>query len=181
MLNFPNSVLTLTNLDPLNLEPLPPENRQRLLRFSLGVEESALLPLEEIAEILRLNTAAILPVPEMPSCVLGICNWRGKMLWLVDLNHLIGSEPLSFQRAVPGSPVAMVVEVNDQSLGLVVQQVNDIELHELQQLQPAAPGLFPARLLPFVLGALPGDNGTVLDVKAITQYPLWQINGGGIA
>ncbi len=166
-------------LDPLNLEPLPPENRQRLLRFPLGVEESALLPLEEIAEILRVNAAEILPVPEMPSCVLGICNWRGSMLWLVDLNHLVGGEPLSLQGAVATSPVAMVVQVNEQSLGLVVQQVNDIELHELQRLQPTAPGLFPSCLLPFVLGALSGGNGTVLDVKAITKCPLWQTHAGG--
>jgi positive phototaxis protein PixI len=68
----------------------------------------------------------------------------------------------------------MVVQVQGQSVGLVVQQVNDIELHDLQQLQPVAPGLFPPKLLPFVLGALRGDNGTVLDVIAIAQYPLWQ-------
>jgi positive phototaxis protein PixI len=72
----------------------------------------------------------------------------------------------------------MVVQVNDQAVGLVVQQVNDIELHELQQLQPAAVGLFPPKLLPFVLGAMPGGNGTVLDVTAITQYPLWQVHRG---
>ncbi|NEP57876.1 MAG: chemotaxis protein CheW [Symploca sp. SIO2G7] len=170
---------TATSLDPLNLEPLPPENRQRLLRFPLGIEESALLPLEEIAEILRVNTAEILPVPEMPSCVLGICNWRGKMLWLVDLNHLIGGKPLLLPETVVASAVAMVVQVHEKFLGLVVQQVNDIELHELQRLQPAVPGLFPSRLLPFVLGALPGGNGMVLDVKAITQCPLWHIHGGG--
>ena len=68
---------------------------------------------------------------------------------------------------------------NQHSLGLVVQHVNDIELHDLQQLQPAAPGLFPPRLLPFILGSLPGENSTVLDVNAIAQCPLWQIYRGG--
>ncbi|NES19921.1 MAG: chemotaxis protein CheW [Symploca sp. SIO3E6] len=169
---------TAISLDPLNLEPLPPESRQRLLRFPLGVEESALLPLEEIAEILRIEITEILPVPEMPNCVLGISNWRGKMLWLVDLNHLINGESLLLLETVAASAVVMVVQLHDQFLGLAVQQVNDIELHELQQLQPAVPGLFPSRLLPFVMGALPGGNGMVLDVKAITQCPLWQVHGG---
>jgi positive phototaxis protein PixI len=63
---------TATSLDLLTLDPLPPETRQRLLRFPLGLEDSALLPLEQIAEIIRVNVAEILPVPEMPSCVLGI-------------------------------------------------------------------------------------------------------------
>ena len=108
----------------------------------------------------------------MPSQVLGICNWRGEMLWLIDLNHLVGYSPVSWVSGV--SPAVMVVQVDNQSVGLVVQQVNDIELHDLQQLQPVAPGLFPPKLLPFVLGALRGDKGTVLDVIAIAQYPLWQ-------
>ncbi len=180
MLTSLDSVLTATSLDLLTLDddPLPPETRQRLLRFPLGLEDSALLPLEQITEILRLNVTEILPVPEMPSCVLGIGNWRGEMLWLVDLNHLVGYRSLSSVRQVSASPVAMVVQVNDQAVGLVVQQVNDIELHELQQLQPAAAGLFPPKLLPFVLGALPGGNGAVLDVTAIAQSPLWQIHQG---
>ncbi len=172
---------TATSLDLLTLDPLPPETRQRLLRFPLGLDESALLPLEQIAEIIRVNLAEILPVPEIPSCALGICNWRGTMLWLIDLNHLLGYPPLSQQERVLATLTAMVIQVNDQTAGLVVQRVNDIELHELQQLQPAAPGLYPPKLLPFVLGALPGVNGTVLDVTAITQCPLWQIHQGKVS
>lgn len=172
---------TATSLDLLTLDPLPPETRQRLLRFPLDSDDSALLPLEQIAEIIRANLAEILPVPDMPSCVLGICNWRGTMLWLIDLNHLLGYPPLSQQERMLATVTAMVVQVNDQAAGLVVQRVNDIELHELQQLQPAAPGLYPPKLLPFVLGGLPGVSGTVLDVTAITHFPLWQIHQGRVS
>jgi len=100
---------------------------------------------------------------------------------LIDLNHLLGYPPLSQQEQVLPTPMAMVVQVNDQSLGLVVQRVKDIELHELQQLQRATPGLFPPKILPFVLGALPGGSGTVLDITAITQCPLWQVHQGRIS
>lgn len=166
------SVLAVTGIDPLGLEPLPLEsNLSKLLRFPLGLQESALLPLEQIAEIIQVNLAGILPVPEMPSCVLGIGNWRAEMLWLLDLNHLVGYPPLTAGR----TPVAIVVTVNEYAVGLVVPQVDDIELHDLQQLQRAAPGLFPPKLLPFVLGALP-NGSTVLDVTGITQYHLWQIH-----
>ncbi len=164
-----DSLLTLTTLDPLTLEPLAPETRQRLLRFSLSKEESGLLPLEQITEILRLNWVEILQVPEMPSCVLGIGNWRGEMLWLVDLQELVGCIPLSKVGQIVSSPIAMVIEVNNQPLGLVVEQVNDIELHDLQQLKPSTAGTFPPKLMPFVLGSLPGVSGIVLDVTAITK------------
>lgn len=171
-----NSTANSFNLLTLD-EPLPPETRQRLLRFPLDEQDSALLPLDQIAEIIRVNVAEILPVPEMPSCIFGICNWRGEMLWLVDLNNLLGGLPLSQARQMLTSAVAMVIQVESQFLGLVVQQVNDIELHDLKQLQLAATGLFPPKLSPFVLGALPGDNGIVLDVTAISQCSLWQIHG----
>ncbi|MBW4626026.1 MAG: chemotaxis protein CheW [Brasilonema octagenarum HA4186-MV1] len=168
----PKSVLAVTSFEPLELNPLLPEiNLSKLLRFPLGLQDSGLLPLEQIAEISRVNLASILPIPEMPSCILGICHWRGEMLWLLDLNHLIGYPHLTMQ----ATPVAIVVKVNEQAIGLVVPQVDDIESYDLQQLQKAAPGLFPPKLLPFVLGALPNGN-IVLDVTAITQYPLWQIH-----
>lgn len=181
MLNSLDFVPTATSLDWLTFDllseaPIPPENQQRLLRFPLGLEDSALLPLEQITEIFRVNVADILPVPEMPNQILGICNWRGEMLWLIDLNHLVGCPPLFRQDPVLVPPMVMVVQVKGQSLGLVVPQVNDIELHDLQQLQPPSVGLFPPKLLPFVLGALRGGKGTVLDVTAISQYPLWQIH-----
>ncbi|KAB8320395.1 chemotaxis protein CheW [Tolypothrix campylonemoides VB511288] len=171
------SVLAVTSLDALGLDPLPPEsNLCKLLRFPLGLQESALLPLEQIAEIIQVNLAGILPVPEMPSCVLGICNWRAEMLWLLDLNHLVGYPPLT----PAGTPVAIVVTANEYAVGLVVKQVDDIESHDLQQLQRSAPGLFPPKLLPFVLGALP-DGSTVLDVTGITRYQMWQIHRTGVS
>lgn len=166
--------LTDFNIDPLSLDPLPPETRTRLLRFPLGEQNSALLPLEQITEIITLNLSQIMPLPEMPSCVLGIGNWRGEMLWLVDLNQLVGCPPLWQLVKVSPSPVAMVIEVNDQFMGLVVQQVNDIELQDIEQLQLVKAGLFPAQLQPFILGVLPGGKGPVLDITAISQSPLWQ-------
>ncbi|NWF61041.1 MAG: chemotaxis protein CheW [Fischerella sp.] len=168
---FVNSIAT--SFDPLILDQLPPERPlSRLIRFPLGSQDSALLPLEQIAEILRIDVAEILPVPQMPSCVLGIGNWRGEMLWLVDLNHLVGYPPLTLAAGV--SPIAMVVQVNGQSVGLVVEKVNDIESHDLEKLHPPSFGLFPGSLLPFVLGYLPGDRGNVLDVAAIAGFSLWQ-------
>ncbi|MEC4815675.1 MAG: chemotaxis protein CheW [Scytonema sp. PMC 1069.18] len=165
-----------TNLDPLGIEPLLPEtNLSKLLRFPLGVKDSALLPLEQIAEVIKINVTEILPIPEMPSCVLGICNWRGEMLWLIDIDHLVGYPSLTGTVM----PLAIVIQVYERSVGLVVQRVDNIELHDLQQLQQAVTGLFPPKLLPFVLGALPGGH-TVLDVIAVAQCSIWQIHEKGV-
>lgn len=170
-----DTLLTVNSFDPFTLDdPLPLETGERLLRFPLGQEDdSALLPLAQISEVFRVSVEDILPVPEMPDCILGIFNWRGEMLWLVDLDHLLGYSSLSVMAA---DPMTIVVQSNNQPLGLVVPQVNDIELHDLQKLTNVANGLFPPKLLPFVLGALPEGSGTVLDVTALIQHPLWQIH-----
>ena len=154
--------------------PTQERSRQKFLRFSLnGGADSGLLPLEQLAEVLKVRITEILPVPEMPDCVLGIYNWRGNMLWLVDLNHLVDYPPLVRQEALP---TVMVVEINGQFMGLVVQAIDDIELHDVEQLQPIDVGLFPQGLLPFIQGYLPGVSGAVFDSEAIARYPRWQIH-----
>lgn len=169
--------LATPSFDIQPAEPPPIDTHERLLRLSLSSQDDALLPLEQITEILTVEMADLLPVPEMPDCVLGICNWRGEMLWLVDFHHLVGySSPLQQESCLI---TVLVVQVNHQLIGLGVQQVKDIELHDLQLLQPAIPGLFPTQLLPFVAGLLPGWSDPVLNIQAIAQCSLWKNHQGG--
>lgn len=169
-----NLGLAAINLAPLPLD-LPPETRQRSLRFMLGAEDSALVPLEQITEMLKVEIAAILPVPGTSPWVLGVCNWRGEMLWLIDLCDFVGY-PSPFQPNSPSAPMptavmVMVVQINHQFVGIGVQQVSDIEQHDMQQLQPVIAGLFPPGLLPLVVGLLPGGDA-VFNLKAIAECSL---------
>lgn len=167
-----NSPIALTS------EPFLAASGQKFLRFALGSHDKGLLPLDAIAEVINVTVADILPVPEMPSCVLGIYNWRGKMLWLVDLNHLVDYRPLLQPGTTLESVMAMVIQMNGQSIGLVVQLVKDIELHDATQLQKAPVGLFPPRLLSFVKGYLLNADGLVFDTEAIARCPMWQVHRG---
>jgi positive phototaxis protein PixI len=172
--------IVASQLDALVLNPLPPETRQPMLRFPLGSQDNALIPLEQITEILRVEITEILPVPEMPSCVLGICSWRGEMLWLVDFNDFTGYlSPLQSGQSST-SLLVMVVQVDNHAVGIGVSQVSDVELHDLQSLQSLVPGLFHSALLPLILGVLPGCSDAVLDMKAIAQCPLWKSHQGEI-
>lgn len=173
-MNSFNAELPVINLlDALNLEPAP-DQRQRLLRFSLSEQDSVLLPLEQITEILQVNVVDILSIPELPDCILGICNWRGEMLWLIDFPQVTGHLSPFQQELRLTSLLVLVVQINQQFVGLSVTQVNDVELHDLQQLQPALPGLVSPGLLPLVWGLLPGCNDAVLNIKAIADYSLWK-------
>lgn len=126
---------------------------QKFLQFDLSKELAALLKVEDIAEVVQIPKSKLLPIPQMPECVLGIYNWRGEMLWTIALNNfLLGLPPLHQLDSSSVSTMTVVVATIDgQHLGLVVQQVNDIEWHETHLIQTPRAQLFPAQLLPLSL------------------------------
>jgi positive phototaxis protein PixI len=159
--------------DPLGLKPLPVDNRRQYLRFMLDQKNDALLPLDEIVEVMQLPLEDIFPVPDMPECILGVCSWQGETLWLVDLNQLVGYSPLCQQSQLVNPPIAIVVQSVGHSLGLVVEQVGDIDLFDESKIH-IEPGLCQPRLEPFVAGYCPQQGGTVLDIASIVNSPIWQ-------
>ncbi|MEL6814040.1 MAG: chemotaxis protein CheW [Cyanobacteria bacterium J06598_3] len=162
-----------TQQDPLGLAPLPVDNRQRFLRFMLASKMDVLLPLHQIVEVIKLAIEDIFPVPDMPDCIMGVCSWQGETLWLVDLNHLVGYDPLSHQLQSVIEPVVLVVQLSGRSLGLVVEQVGDVDFFDEAAIHMES-GLCAPGLEPFVLGYCPQQGGTVLKMPAIVDSPLWQ-------
>lgn len=178
MIDNAKQVSALTHVNsPTNITKNPPQNEEKFLRFQLGEEGIALLPLNVIKQVMQVSVAEILTVPQMPSCVLGIYNWRGEMLWMVDIGKFMG-----FPNLTTGgleNLMAIVIQVQEQYLGLVVQRINDIELHDANQINMPSLGLFPPEILPYLQGYLMGANKEVLMVlngDAIAQAPLWQLN-----
>ena len=157
--------------DPLGLEPIPENTRQRFLRFKLSGESDALLPLETIAEVLQLEPIEILPVPEVQAHLLGVCHWRGEILWLTDINLLVGASPLWNQMPFLEQSMVMVVESGNRKVGLVVEQVEDVEKISPETLHLPTE-LDSTTLAPFVMGYLPNHSGTVLDVDVIVERSL---------
>lgn len=177
----------LARVAPANTVAPAPDVREKFLRFQLGPDGKALLPLEIIYQVMRVPKPEILPVPQMPNCVLGIYNWRGEMLWLIDIGQMMGfapvrgdiSLPSSYQSGMGGDSIAIAVQVDNLSFGLIVPQINDIELHDPHQLLVPSIGIFPPEVLPYLKGYLIGDNNEVLMVvnaEAIAKAPLWQLH-----
>ncbi|MEO0868163.1 MAG: CheW domain-containing protein [Cyanobacteria bacterium J06642_11] len=119
-----------SNPDPLGLEPIPEDTRERFLRFRTCGGEVTLLPLQDVAAVLQLTTTELLPIPDVSSWLLGVCNWRGEMLWLVDVNSLLGNMPLWRQMPMLENTMIIVVQSGDRSVGHVAQQT--IHIHQPQ-------------------------------------------------
>ncbi len=160
------------DLGDLAIAPPTPDVRHPFLRFQLG-PETALIPLTQATEILHLEPVDILPIPAVPDWVLGVHDWRGELLWLLDLERLVGLSSVCQPHARSAQLQGVVVRINHQSLGVVVRSIADIELHDEAMLKPVRSGLFSDSLLPY-LGGYFVEGGPVLDLRSIATLPLHQ-------
>ncbi|MEB3338926.1 MAG: chemotaxis protein CheW [Leptolyngbyaceae bacterium] len=140
---------------------------QQFLRFHLIPDTTALLSVHQITEVLTVPLGQIVPIPQMPAWVMGIYNWRGEILWLADLGHLIGLTPLYEQSMGSSTCRAIVIHGDGQTpgkqkagsqatgrkiLGLVVNRVEDMEWCNPNLIQsPPAASVTP-ELVPFLRG-----------------------------
>jgi positive phototaxis protein PixI len=152
---------------------------RRYLRFYFSLAETALIPLDRIDEVLQVTRESILPIPNMPESVVGICNCRGGMLWLVDLGHQLGF-PSSMAGMLEIVAVVVVREA-ERRIGLVVPHIVDIESYLAQDLRSPTKELFLPNLLQFMEGYLTRSSSPVLDVRAIANDPRLQVYSYGFA
>ena len=83
---FPQTSLTDTDV---GMQTSSPNNRP-YLKFQLHPDTKVMLPIQQITEVLKIQLGQIMPIPQMPPWVMGVYNWRGDILWMVDLGQLMG-------------------------------------------------------------------------------------------
>ena len=95
------------------------ETVDRWITFKLGTESYG-IKVKHVREILRVNN--IFPVPGSHDCVLGITNIRGSVVTIIN-----GRKRLNLpDQEYDDSTRIIVVEVNDDVAGLLVDNVIDV-------------------------------------------------------
>jgi positive phototaxis protein PixI len=152
-LSTPNNLVSLGDLSDLNND-----KGQQFLQFQLLPDTTVLLPLAQMAEVLSVPVMQIVPIPNLPEWVMGIYNWQGQIIWLVDLGRLIGLAPIYEQGT--GNYTAIVIRQigTSNELGLLVHRVEDIEWVNPDLIESPPASEIRPRLLPFLRGFLAGNN-----------------------
>lgn len=161
------------------LESVSENSPQRFLQFHLAGNRETFLPLQHVVELIPLERKPILPIPEMPAQALGVCSWRSELLWLVDFNILVGYTSQKIQSSLLKQSTVIVVQSGKDSVGLVVEQVNNVILLDPEIIIPknnlhesVDESVDISKLNQFVWGYLPNHRGTILDVVSLVQYSL---------
>lgn len=136
------SDLPLSNMQSLSISPQdsatksPIGSGEQFLRLRLVGNLPILLPIQQLTEVLTIPESQVIPIPHMPAWVMGVYNWRGEILWMIDLGHLCGLDPWYQHSTNRSAHPAVVLNITapthpalskGQMLGLVVNQVEDID------------------------------------------------------
>ncbi|NCO75095.1 MAG: purine-binding chemotaxis protein CheW [Cyanobacteria bacterium] len=145
--------------------------RQQFLRFVLLPDTNLMISLSEIAAVLKIPFGQIIAIPEMPSWVIGVYNWRGEIVWMIDLGQLLGFTPWYQQSVVSSHHKAVVIHPSTQDrknrssgdlVGLIVSDVNDIEFCDTDKLHSPPASAVTPDLAPFLRGYWIKENGDII-------------------
>ena len=99
---------------------------QQFLTFTLPDGTSSMVRSYHLTEVLSLDLHQIVPIPDINPALLGVYNWRGEVLWLLDTGAYLGSEPLYHSSLGLGKVTVVIIHTQGQTLGLCVKQVDEM-------------------------------------------------------
>lgn len=155
------------------------------LSFELNEQTPALFSMQQVQEVIVVPSQQITPMPNMPPCVLGLSTRRSRVMWLVDLAHMLLSTPLPsnirnynvviIRVAQPLQQQTMrMATAHDQALlGLIVPTMRGVIRFSPDLIQTPQ-GQFAPSLKPCLRGCLLQQNEMllVLDAEAIARSPV---------
>lgn len=153
------------------------------LRFQLAPSVPAVLAAWAVEETTMLPTQQVTPIPNMPTCMLGLVNRRNRVIWIAHLLQLLGlaipDRPRQqYSTIVVQSGASLDSSVSPSSnisLGLVVDKINGVVHLPAEALQPVPAQVSPV-LAPYLRGCAVQDEQIllVLDAKAIFQSSIFR-------
>jgi positive phototaxis protein PixI len=118
--------------------------QQQFLRFQLQSNLMALIEIDLVTELVNIPSDRIVPMPHLPPAVMGIYNWRGEILWIVNLATLLGANRATERNRSLQPTIILSCGVTSedrlqQTIGLVVDEIDEIEWFDLDSIQSPIP------------------------------------------
>lgn len=140
------------------------------LRLILNDRLTALVPMVAAQQVMVVTPSQLTVMPNMPELVMGLLNYRNRVVWVIDLAQLLGLDPL--RSDAPYCTVALIGRAAKR-LGVAVSDVRGILRLAAGAIQSPV-GTVSAALVPYLKGCclVEGHLCLVLDAEAIATAPL---------
>lgn len=138
---------------------------RQYLAFTLNAEVLA-IDILQVREILEFGT--LTDVPMMPETIRGVINLRGAVVPVIDLSARFGRGPSTVLRRTCIVIVEVVSEGHTQTLGVMVDAVNEVMEIPKEEIEPAP--TFGTRIRTDFIAGMARQNGKfviLLDVSRV--------------
>jgi len=132
------------------------------LKFVIDPQTIGLLESEFTQEVLTIKATHIMPVPNKPSCILGLLSRRRRVYWAIDLAMLLGLQPLDQNI---GLYQVILTSVQELSFALIVPKILGVVHIPSDRLEQNI-NFVPATLKPYLKGYISEKEESFYLLKA---------------
>ncbi|KZL50930.1 MULTISPECIES: chemotaxis protein CheW [Cyanophyceae] len=142
------------------------------LQFKLNQQTTAILSMNYTQEAVILPVESVTSMPNMLPCVLGLMNWRSRIIWAIDLPRMLNLEFLDGRLRQYN---IIVIQVESLLLGLVVHEVKGITKFISDDIESPV-GQVASSLVPYLSGCVVQEEEIllVLDAQSIIDSPIFR-------
>ncbi|MEH2070711.1 MAG: chemotaxis protein CheW [Nostoc sp.] len=151
----------------LSSKPIENNLADGYLKFQLNQQTGAVLSMKYTQEAIIVPVESVTSMPNMPPCILGLMNWRSRIIWVIDLPKILNLESLDYRVRQYN---VIVVRVESLLLGLVVQEIKGTTKFVADEIHSPI-GQVASSLVPYLCGCVVQQKEIllVLDAQAIVQ------------
>ncbi|MDY6898674.1 MAG: chemotaxis protein CheW [Cyanobacteriota bacterium] len=104
------------------------------LQFKLNENTTAVLLVNFTQEVVVSPVETITPIANKPEFILGLMNWRNRIIWVADLARILGLESQSYPMRQCN---IIVVSHESETIGLMVPEIKGTVRLNSDTIQPA--------------------------------------------
>ncbi|MBD2296245.1 purine-binding chemotaxis protein CheW [Anabaena sphaerica FACHB-251] len=138
------------------------------LQFQINQQTTAVLSITHTQEAIIVPVESVTSMPNMPSCILGLMNWRSRVIWVIDMPKMFNLEGLEHPLRQYN---IIVIKVESKLLGLVVQEIKGTTKLRADDIHSPV-GQVATSLVPYLCGCVEEKEEIllVLDARNIVNY-----------
>lgn len=132
------------------------------LKFMLNRHTPAVMSMRHTQEAIVIPVESVTAMPGMPACILGLMNWRSRIIWAIDLPQLLNIESLETRLRQYS---VVIVRVDTLVLGLVVDDIIGTTKFLVEEIHSPI-GQVASSLVPYLRGYINHEDETLLALDA---------------
>lgn len=138
------------------------------LQFQLNDNTTAALSIKFTQEVVVLSVDAINPIPNTSELILGLMNWRNRVIWVVNLPKMLGSESHISQMRQCN---IIVINHEAETIGLMVPEMKGTVRLNSDTIQSVENQVEP-EILSYLKGCIWHEDelNLVLNIQAVLNH-----------